>query len=182
MLKEIADFQPRNEQEEVDQRLMLQFKDQKALLNRDNLAAHYTSSSFILNEDLTKVLFAHHNIYNSYGFSGGHNDGDEDFYHVAVKEAGEELGVFHLSPMSKEIQSLDCIFVAHHIKHGRYVSDHLHFNATYLFIGSENEDIRNKPDENSSVAWLPVDRLEDYVTEPHMMIIYNKLLKYSHQF
>lgn len=176
MLKDIENYIPKNEQEKTDKKLILQFKDQKSLLYRENLAAHYTSSSFIINSDFTKVLFAFHNIYQSFSWSGGHNDGDADFMHVALKEAEEELGVKNLLPLSENIEALDCIYVLHHIKNNCYVSDHLHLNVTYIFIGDENEAVRIKPDENSAVEWIDIKDLNNKVTEPDMMIIYNKLL------
>ena len=55
--------------------------------------AHMTASSWIVNEDYTKVLMIYHNIYNSWAWTGGHADGDEDLLHVAVKEAREETGL-----------------------------------------------------------------------------------------
>ena len=42
----------------------------------------------------------HHNIYNSWSWTGGHADGDKDLLYVAIKEAKEETGV-------KNIKALD---------------------------------------------------------------------------
>ena len=55
------------------------------VLVRDNEIAHITSSGFIVNKLRTKVLMIHHNIYNSWGWTGGHADGDEDLLYVAMK-------------------------------------------------------------------------------------------------
>ena len=40
-----------------------------------------------MNKDKTKVLMIYHNIYNSWSWTGGHADGDEDLLYVAIKEA-----------------------------------------------------------------------------------------------
>jgi len=33
-----------------------------------------------------------------------------------------------------------------------------------------------KPDENSDVKWIPINEIDLYSNEPHMMKIYNKIL------
>ena len=88
MFEDILNYQPRCVQEEADKRLILQYSSQEELYERSNLIAHYTASGFIMNRNLDKVLFAYHNIYDSYAWSGGHNDGDQDFLRVALKEGG----------------------------------------------------------------------------------------------
>lgn len=35
----------------------------------------------------------YHKIYNSWAWTGGHSDGDNDLLHVAMKEAKEETGI-----------------------------------------------------------------------------------------
>ncbi len=110
-IKQIEDYIPKNEQERVDQMAMVSFarRNDDALL-RDNLVAHFTSSAIVVNIDFTKVLFIHHNIYNSWGWVGGHNDGDDDFLHVAIKEAQEETGVNNIIPLNEDIQAIDAIY------------------------------------------------------------------------
>ncbi|WMM23788.1 GNAT family N-acetyltransferase [Tissierella sp. MB52-C2] len=46
-----------------------------------------------MNKSLDKVLMIHHNIRNTWAWTGGHVDGDSDFLHVAIKEAKEETGI-----------------------------------------------------------------------------------------
>ena len=176
MLEDILNYQPKNQQEEADKKLILQITQQDELYNRSNLVAHYTSSGFIMNKTLDKVLFAYHNIYDSFAWSGGHNDGDQNFLKVAIKEANEELGIKNLECLTNEIDSLDVLHVNSHFKNGEYVSEHLHFNITYILIGDEREQIRIKPDENSAVKWISIFDLDKFVTEKNMLVIYNKLI------
>ena len=182
MINDIIDYQPNNEQELADKKLILQYLDQDKLYFRTNLMAHYTSSGFIMNKNLDKVLFAYHNIYDSFAWSGGHNDGDQNFLRVALKEAEEELGVKNLSCLSNSIDSLDVLHVDSHLKNGAYVSEHLHLNVTYILIGDENESIRIKADENSAVKWIEVSKLDEYVTEDKMLIVYKKIINRALQF
>ena len=94
MFEKLRLYQPVNEQEAIDKKAMLQFiEHNKDVLYRTNLIAHMTSSAIVMNQSMDKVLFAHHNIYNSWGWVGGHNDGDPDCLHVALKEAKEECNL-----------------------------------------------------------------------------------------
>lgn len=67
---------------------------------------HCTSSAFLCNESLDKVLFVYHNIYDSYTWPGGHNDGERDFFKVAIRETEEETGI-KISPF---IPPFPCIW------------------------------------------------------------------------
>lgn len=176
MLKEIIQaYKPYNEQEAFDKRAILAFIDRNPdYLLRTNLIAHFTVSSIVVNEKMDKVLFAHHNIYKSWGWLGGHNDGDEDMLHVALKETEEESGLKKIRPYSKELFMLDTIYVPNHLKHGKHVSDHLHLNATYLVIADDKEKPIVNIEENSGVKWFSIDTVLKIVHEPRMIPIYQK--------
>jgi len=66
MFEKLKAYKPINEQETKDKELMIKFiENNPNVLYRTNLTAHLTSSAIILNESFDKVLFIHHNIYNS---------------------------------------------------------------------------------------------------------------------
>lgn len=176
MLREqIEAYQPFNEQEAFDKKAILAFIDRNPdYLLRSNLMAHFTVSTIVVNPAMDKVLFAHHNIYKSWGWLGGHNDGDEDMLNVAMKETEEESGLTKIKPYSKEIFMLDTIYVPNHIKHGKHVSDHLHLNATFLVIADESEKPIVNVEENSGVQWFPIATVLKIVHEPRMIPIYQK--------
>lgn len=171
----IAAYVPKNEQETVDQAAILRFiDDHPDVLDRTNRVAHLTSSAIVVNASMTKVLFAHHNLYQSWGWVGGHNDGDPDLLKVALCEAEEETGLTGLVPVDPSIFMLDVIHVTNHIKHGHYVGDHLHLNVTYLLMGDETQVLRHKPDENSAVQWFTFDDALQHTTEARMKPVYRK--------
>lgn len=177
-IKKLEEYVPKNEQEMVDQQAMIAFaKRNQDALSRDNLAAHFTASAIVVNADLTKVLFIHHNIYNSWGWVGGHNDGDDDFLGVAIREAQEETGVTNIYPLNEDIQGIDTIYVPNHIKNGHYVPDHIHMNLTYFLIGDETETVVIKKDENSGVQWFTLEEALTIMEEPRMRPIYEKLFR-----
>lgn len=177
--KLLSAYIPTCEQEVVDKKAMLSFIERNNdVLDRENLVAHLTSSALVVNQNMDKVLFAHHNIYNSWGWVGGHNDGNGNMLQVAIKEAKEETGINKVIPYSENIISIDTIYVENHLKNGKYIPDHLHLNATFLLIADENEKLTIKADENSGVKWFRIDEVMDYVTEYRIKTVYQKLFIY----
>lgn len=177
--KIVENYTPINKQEEIDQKAMLAFidKNNDALL-RTNLTGHFTSSAIVVNVEMSKVLFIHHNIYNSWGWVGGHNDGDADFLGVALKEAKEETGVKSIIPHNNKVIGLDTIYVLNHFKNGELIPDHIHMNLTFLLIADESEEIIIKYDENSGVKWFHIEDAIIAIDEPRMVPIYTKLFRY----
>lgn len=179
-LKEnIEKFTPYNEQEEVEKEIMLKYiNDFDDVLTRQNVYGHFTSSAFILNKERTKMLMIYHKIYDSWAWTGGHSDGDSDLLHVALKEANEETGLENVTPISKDIYSLEIVTVNGHEKRGKYVGSHVHLNATYLLEADEKEAIRIKEDENSGVKWVPIDEIVEVSSEPWVRErIYAKIIE-----
>lgn len=172
----IRSYQPDCEQEETDQRIMLECMEKmENVLTRENEVTHFSASGWIVNKQRTKVLMAYHNIYNSWSWTGGHADGEEDMLQVALREAKEETGVYHIQPVTEDIFSLEILTVDGHIKKGKYVSAHLHMNITYLFEADEEDELSIKPDENSGVCWMTLQEAVEKSTEPCMVVIYKKL-------
>jgi ADP-ribose pyrophosphatase YjhB (NUDIX family) len=179
--EELRNYKPKNEQESIDQIAMLEFiKSNGNCLLRDNLVAHFTSSAIIVNQDMNKVLFAYHNIYDSWSWVGGHNDGDDDFLSVSLKEAKEETGVINVKPYDGKIMMIDILPVKRHIKRGKFVPHHLHLNITYLLIADESDQLHIKADENSGVKWFEIDEVLEHVSEEDMEEVYKKAFNYIH--
>jgi len=174
----IQTYVPINDREQQDQKMILSYMDrfEEELLTRENGMAHFTASGFILNKNLTKTLMIHHNIYQSWGWTGGHVDGETDLLYAAMKEAREETGVKAIIPLNEQIQALDIIPVWPHEKKGEPISAHLHLNVTYFLLADESDPLTIKEDENSDVKWIPLDEVSSYCSEPEMMLIYNKLI------
>ena len=175
-VKQIERYNPINEQEKKDKEIILDFINKNDnVLFRDNEIAHITSSGFIVNKSRNKTLMIHHNIYNSWGWTGGHADGNSDLIKVAIKEAQEETGIKHVKPIIDDICSIDILPVNAHIKRGKYVASHLHLSVAYILEADENEELVVKEDENSDVKWFELEEAIKASSEPHMKKIYNKL-------
>ena len=157
--KLIENYVPYNEQEESDKAQMIKFIDSNEdILTRDNIFGHLTASAYVVNEDFDKTLLVKHNILGGYLFPGGHADGESDFLSVAIREVQEETGL-DVKEYSKEIFSICSAPVKGHVKKGKYVSAHNHYDFLYLVI-AKNDDMKNiriLEDENSDIKWVNLD-------------------------
>lgn len=180
--KAIDLYRPANEQEVQDKKVILDYIDHfgdKVLL-RDNEIAHITSSGFIMNAALDKVLLVHHNIRKVWSWTGGHADGDTDLLSVSIKEAKEETGIIHIRPLSDDIASIDILPVFRHIKHSKFINAHLHLSVAYILIADEKDSLHICTEENSGVEWFSVDKFtKEYFSEDDLYL-YHKLITYAH--
>lgn len=166
----IEGYKPYNEQEEQDKKVMIDYINHfDNVLTRKNEFGHFTASSWVVNQQRTKVLMIYHNIYNSWTWTGGHADGEHDLLGTAVRELKEETGVKNVKVLNPDIFSLEIICVNGHVKRGKYVASHVHLNLTYLLEVDEEETLQMKEDENSGVKWIPIEDIDKYSTEPWMV-------------
>ena len=149
----IRAFRPENEQEEADKKGILAFlAANENAFTRDNIIAHMTASAWVVNHDRTKVLMVYHKIYDSWSWTGGHADGEENLLAVALREVTEETGVSSVTPV------------------------YLHMNVTYLLEADEEEPLTVCEDENKGVAWFGLDEALSASSEPwFVQRIYRKL-------
>lgn len=203
----VAAFEPFNEQEAADKRVILRALDTDPDCFDRSAQAHMACSIWVVDPSFTQTLLVYHNIYDSWSWIGGHADGVCDLAAVALRELQEETGVAHARLVAGEahgaddasaaseptvggvrplcgpggIYSLEVLTVDGHEKRGAYVSSHLHLNVTYLAIADPAEPIRIKPDENSGVRWVPLEDAIRLSTEPWIRDrIYRKLIDKLH--
>ena len=175
--EQIKAYRPWNEQERQDQAVILAFLDKNPdAFYRTNLLAHMTASAWVVNPQRSKALMVYHRLYDSWSWTGGHADGEEDLLAVALREVREETGVQRLRPVTEEIYSLEVLTVDGHEKRGQYVPSHLHLNLTYLLEAEEEQPLRVCEAENSGVAWFSLADALSASTEPWFVErIYKKL-------
>ncbi len=175
----LKSYKAYNEEEEAERLAFVQFLEafgDKAY-ERDNLVGHFSSSAWIVNKDRSKVLMIFHNMYKTWAWVGGHADGEKDLLAVALKETGEETGLEKVQPVLACPIDLNMMVVHNHYKRGKFVPRHLHPNVVYLMEADENEPIRIKEDENSGVAWVPTEKLGDYVSNEYTIVYYKRIME-----
>ena len=124
-----------------------------------------------------KIALVYSTKHQFYKFPGGGIHEGEENTTALIREVTEETSVKNLKVLGDgKIMTIDALPVAGHMKRGKYVSAHVHFSAAYIFEADENEPIQIKPDENSKVAWVPLDKVVELSTEPHMKPAYQKLV------
>ncbi len=178
LVEQLEGFCPFNEEEAKEKEIILQaINNESHIFDRKNQICHLTTSSWIANKDLDKVLLCYHNIYKSWSWLGGHNDGEIDCLKVALKEAKEESGISNFKILNAgKIFSLEILTVNSHYKKGIYVPSHLHLNLTYLLEADEKSLLKIKEDENSGLRWVKLEDVYTFSNEEWMIEhVYKKL-------
>lgn len=175
--EKIEKYEPYNEQEENDKKIMLKYIDSfNDVLTRNNEFGHFSASAWVVNKEKTKVLMIYHNIYKSWAWTGGHADGEFNLLETAIRELKEETGVKNVKVLDNDIFSLEVVCVNGHVKRGKYVSSHVHLNLTYLLEVDEKEELKIKEDENKGVMWVNIEDVEEVSNEDWIREkIYRKL-------
>ncbi len=179
ILQAIGRYQPYTPEEKVEKEVVLDLLEKrgKQILYRTSPLAHVTAAVMVFNPERDKLLMIKHNILGTWACVGGHADGEENLLSVAKKELREETGVFDAKPFSEEMVSLDILSVMAHYKRESYVPNHLHINATYAFFAEESVRLSIKEDENSQVAWIPVNEMEPNCKEKNFVKVYKKVIE-----
>ena len=180
LMDDIIKYEPWDEKETAEKEMILEFlQNHQDAFHRTNLAGHMTVSAWVVNPEHTKVLMAYHKLYDSWAWLGGHADGCTDLVSVAVKEAREEagLGADEVRPVCREVLSLEVLPVSGHVKKGKWVPSHLHYNVTYLLEASEEAVLKVNEEENTDVAWFALEDVQNASKEPWFVEhIYSKLI------
>ena len=152
--KQIQDFNPFNEQEERDKEYCLKFLETfDDVLTRDNLLGHFSASAFVVNKDRTKTLVVYHIINDGWIFPGGHADGESDLLSVALREVEEETGL-KAKVLDENIFAIQAAPVKGHVKHGKYVPAHIHYDVLYLVEADDTQELSFREDESKGVKWI----------------------------
>ena len=181
----IKSYTPVTKEEEIEKQSFLQFLDnfdEDFCGQRSNLVGHLTSSAWVVNKSRDSVVMAHHNIYKSWSWLGGHADGDKDLLYVAKKEVEEESGLSKILALSETPIDVAVINVNPHIKRNKLVPAHLHFNVTYLFEANEDDSLIHRPEENSGVKWVKNSEVLTESSEDCMKEIYTRIMRKAELF
>lgn len=175
--EQIKNYQPFNEQEEVDKEYFLKFINIfDDVLTRKNIFGHFSSSAFVVNEDKNKMVVVYHIISDGWMYPGGHADGEEDLLSVAVREVEEETGL-KAKVLDNNIYAIQADPVQPHIKNGKFVPAHIHFDVIYLLEANDKEPLMYREDESKGVKWIDFKDVTDDSIVPFVRPIHKKLIK-----
>lgn len=118
---------------------------------RDHLPGHITGSAWIVDEGREHTLLTHHAKLNRWLQPGGHADGDENIFSVALREAEEETGLKNLKRIGRSFFDIDI----HTIPARKDFPEHLHFDIRFLFEASRTEAF-TITEESHALAWQPL--------------------------
>lgn len=131
---------------------------------------HITGSAWIVDLDKTHVLLTHHRKLDRWLQLGGHADGDPDILNVAWREAREESGLAHVSPVSENIYDLD----VHAIPASSKELAHFHYDVRFLFTADRHVPLVISS-ESKDLAWVPVVDIEKYSVDDSIMRMVRKM-------
>lgn len=178
MLKEeIEKYVPFDEQEERDKEQMLAFINTfDDVLTRENTFGHFSASAFVVNKDRTEMVVVYHIINDGWIPPGGHADGIEDLLSVAVREVKEETGL-DVKVLDNNIFGIQSAPVIGHIKRGKYISAHIHFDCIYLMEADDTIPLVYREDESKGVKWIPLSEASNDEIVKWARPIHKKLIK-----
>ncbi|MBT4161551.1 MAG: NUDIX hydrolase [Gammaproteobacteria bacterium] len=131
---------------------------------------HVTGSALILSASASKVLLTHHRKLDRWLQPGGHADGDSDVLGVALKEAEEETGLARIEPVTVDLFDIDI----HSIPLRGSEPEHLHYDCRFL-LRSVGSDEFTVSDESHDLAWVALDRILDYTSDPSILRMIDKV-------
>ena len=140
---------------------------------RTNTYGHITSSSWLLNNDLSKVLLTHHRKLDKWLQPGGHCDGDSNVPASALREAVEESGIEKWEFLSQEIFDLD----VHRIPARKQEPEHFHFDVRFVFRAIDSEDYIVS-EESHDLAWVPLSQIQQYTNEESIIRMVEKSVRF----
>ena len=174
---QIDSYVPYNEQEEKDKAQMLLFMNNyDDVLTRNNIFGHFSASAFVVNKEQNKMVVVYHNIYNGWIYPGGHADGEEDLLSVAVREVEEETGL-RANILDNSIYGIQSLSVMGHVKRGKYVSAHTHYDVVYLLEADDTLPLIFREDESKGVKWIPFEEADNETMCDFIRPIHKKLIK-----
>ena len=178
MLKEqIEKYMPFDEVEQKDKEQFLEFINSfDDVLTRNNIFGHFTASAFVVNKDRTKMVVVYHIINDGWAYPGGHADGIDDLLSVAVREVEEETGL-KAKVLDKNIFAINSNPVIGHVKRGKYVSSHIHFDCVYIMEADDKIPLVYREDESKGVKWVDFEDAYDESFCDFIRPVHKKLIK-----
>jgi len=140
--------------------------------HRDHLPGHLTGSAWIIDQHRQQVLLTHHAKLNKWLQPGGHADGDENIFAVALREAQEETGINDFIILHPGVFDIDI----HVIPERKDFPEHLHFDVRFLLQADQQETLV-VTEESHDLKWVYLHKLETLTDNSSMLRMRDKVLR-----
>lgn len=172
LLRQLADYARRHPAERgCEDRFRAFVEAHPDCFERTLTVGHVTGSAWLVDRAGTRVLLTHHRKLDLWVQLGGHVDGDPDVRAVALAEAREESGLTDIVLVSPQIFDIDI----HRVPARGPVPSHEHYDVRFALRVTGSEDYRVSA-ESHDLAWVAIDRLQDYTREESMLRMARKWL------
>ena len=117
-------------------------------------------------------MLTHHAKLNKWLQPGGHADGDENIFQVALREAEEETGL-------KSLQLLNPLpfdFDIHIIPARNNFPEHFHYDVRFIFGASAHETL-SITDESNDLKWISLSEIESYTDNVSILRMKEKTIQ-----
>lgn len=102
--------------------------------------------------------------------------GDDNLLSVAVREVEEETGL-KAKILDENIYAIQSAPVKGHIKSGKYVSSHIHFDVLYLMEADDRIPLKYKENESKGVKWISFEEADDKTMCDFIRPIHKKIIE-----
>ncbi|MEE2674371.1 MAG: NUDIX hydrolase [Myxococcota bacterium] len=131
---------------------------------RTCLPGHITASAWIVSADRSRFLLTHHRKLGRWLQLGGHADGDEDVFAVALREAREESGLQAFEWLSDLPIDVD----VHRIPARADEPAHEHHDIRFLLVAGSDQEVAVS-DESHALEWFGWDALRSDFDEESLL-------------
>lgn len=139
-----------NDEEKFIQEIVSFIENNDNAFSRTNLSGHVTGSAWVLSPDGKKSLFTHHKKLNRWLQLGGHSDGNQDTWSVALREAQEESGILDIEFVTDNIFDVDIHTFSENLK--KQEPEHKHYDIRFLLKANSEDFIVSE--ESNSLKWV----------------------------
>ncbi len=137
---------------------------------------HVTGSGLLISADGSRVLMNHHAFLDIWICFGGHADGEQDIFNVALREVVEESGIENIEPVMTGIFDVDVHPIPANAKKNE--PPHRHFDVRFLYrVKDKADEAFAQSEESKNMRWCSFDEAVK-LAAPHDISMHRMLHKW----
>ena len=174
LLEKLENHKPFDNEEKTSLKKTIEFlKLNTNCYSRTNLKGHVTAGGFVCHTN-GKILLNHHKVTDMWFQFGGHSDGNENSYEVALREVFEESGIDSFVDASETIFDVNHELVDSNPSKNE--PEHYHYDINFFFVTNKTDC--HISDESLNIKWVSLDEAKQLVS-PHDYGMQRMLKKYE---